>query len=290
MKPIYIIILWLATWLWSHSGHGQQVLRGTDKGYQGQNPPGLVPVPFAPGVLSTKGWELPAEFTPGLQEFYLTASHDAPYGPSVIVFRQEGRVWTRHEFYATLSGGVDVLYSKSNYIERTDQGWSEMKSLGPMFDREDWGIMRLSASSNGTYVLDDWKNDDVLRISRIVDGEREEPRLLGPEINTGKWTAHPYIAPDESYLIWDSERPEGYGDSDLYISFRESDGTWGPAINMGDQINTPAQENAAMVTTDGQYLFFGRSEEKYRADGSTYWVGGKYWVDARVIELLRSEK
>ncbi len=53
------------------------------------------------------------------------------------------------------------------YIERTEIGWSEVKSLGPMFDREAWGIMRLSASVKGTYVFDDYKSNDVIRISTL---------------------------------------------------------------------------------------------------------------------------
>jgi len=72
-----------------------------------------------------------------------------------------------------------------------------------MFGREDWGIMRLSASAKDTSVFDDYKNNDVIRLSRVKDGKREELKLLGKERNTGKWTAHPFIAPDESYLIGD---------------------------------------------------------------------------------------
>jgi len=148
--------------------------------------------------------------------------------------------------------------------------------------------MRMSVSSNGTYVFDDaQKNSDVIRISRIKDGKREEPQLLGQKINTGKWTAHPFIAPDESYLIWDSEREGGYGGADIYISFRQQNGSWGGAINLGDKINSALWENGAFVTPDGKYLFFGRSEEKFREDGSSYWVGGKHWVDAKFIENLR---
>jgi len=107
-----------------------------------------------------------------------------------------------------------------------------------MFDREDWGIMRLTASTKGTYVFDDYKSDDVIRMSTLVDGKRQEPKKMDSVINTGKMTAHPFIAPDESYSIWDSEREGGFGQSDLYISFRQENGVWVPAINMGESINT----------------------------------------------------
>ncbi|NQY74449.1 MAG: PD40 domain-containing protein [Candidatus Margulisbacteria bacterium] len=88
-------------------------------------------------------------------------------------------------------------------------------------------------------------------------------------------------------MLWDVVREDGYGGSDLYISFRQNDGSWVPAINMGAQINTELQESGAHVSHDGKYLFFSRGEEKLKEDGSTYWVGRPYWVDAQVIENLR---
>lgn len=74
-------------------------------------------------------------------------------------------------------------------------------------------------------------------------------------------------------------RDDGYGDSDLYISFRNEDGSWGKGINMGDTINTEIEEGYASITPDGKYLFFNRFPERGKAD--------IYWVDARIIETLR---
>lgn len=244
----------------------------------GQKPPGIVAKPFAPGKLSKKDRALKGMFTSNRKEFYLTPSRGAPFRPTVIVFRKEKNFWKKYDFHQYGNDG-HILYSDKKYIERSDSGWSEIKSLGPMFDREDWGIMRLSVSDKGTYVFDDYKNKDVIRISEVKNGQREAPKLLSKKINTGKWTAHPFIAPDDSYLMWDSEREDGYGDSDLYISFRQQDGSWGIAINLGDKINTTRSENGAWVTLDGKYLFFDRSEEKVREDGSKHWVTSKHWVD-----------
>ena len=87
--------------------------------------------------------------------------------------------------------------------------------------------------------------------------------------------------------MWDVEREDGYGGSDIYISFRAKDDSWIPAINMGDQINTELRESSVSLSPDGKYLFFSRGEWKAREDGSTYWVGTAYWVDAKIIETLR---
>jgi len=289
MKYICNLITWfLLMLIFSGKSYSQNPPPVLEELYFGQKPPTNVAELFPPDAVFSKSWELGGEFTQNTDEFYITNSDEIPHLATVIVFRKENNVWKKHNFHSAVSGNKNILYSKKKYIERVDTGWSKIKSLGPMFDRDDWGIMRMSVSSNGTYVFDDaQKNSDVIRISRIKDGKREEPQLLGQEINTGKWTAHPFIAPDESYLIWDSERGEGHGGADIYISFRQQDGSWGGAINLGDKINSALWENGAFVTPDGKYLFFGRSEEKFREDDSSYWVGGKHWVDAKFIENLR---
>ena len=259
--------------------------------YFGHKPPGLTPEIFIPKKTS-KDWKLGNEESVDMEEFYFTYSGDDFFQPAVVVFRNEGSYYrsNKYSFHHNGTKNSDILYARQYYIERTDSGWSKLKSLGPMFDREDWGIMVMSVSSIGTMVFDDYKNNDVLRISTIKDGKREEPKLLGKDINKGKWTAHPFIAPDDSFIIWGSEREDGYGKSDNYISFREEDGSYGSAINMGAKINSQLVESGAKLSPDGKYLFFSRSEEKVREDGSTYWESKNYWVDAKIIEQIRSQQ
>ena len=89
----------------------------------------------------------------------------------------------------------------------------------------------------------------------------------------------PFIAPDETYIIWDGQRDSAVRNAELYISFRQKDGSWGEAIKMGDTINTEASEFAASVTPDGKYLFFNRNMGPGNPD--------TFWVDAQIIETLR---
>ena len=258
--------------------------------YMGQEPPGMVAKPFAPGIISKDGWEIEGVFAPSMDEFYFTTRIKKGEPITVIGFRQQDNIWKKYiEFKRTgevsFSPDGSRMHMAKGYKDRKGDGWSERQSLGPLFDREDWGIMRLTASAKGTYVFDDYKSKDVIRISTVKDGERQVPKLMGPIVNTGEWTAHPFIAPDESYLIWDSEREGGYGDSDLYISFRQKDGSWGSAINMGDKVNSDKWEAYASVTSDGKYILFnkriddGSNDDKMNVD--------IYWVDAGIIETLR---
>jgi len=152
-------------------------------------------------------------------------------------------------------------------------------------------IRGLSVSSKGTFYIYFLERDGSGHISysRLIDGKYETPQKMNKEINKGKWIAHPFVAPDESYLMWDAEK-DGEQTPDIYISFLQPDGSWGKAISLGDKINTPAYEQGAKVSPDGKYLFFWRGDEKTKEDGSTYWVGDLYWVDAQIIQELKSKQ
>ena len=285
MKPTVIfIILSLCVFSITCKSSSKQEFPILEGPYLGQKIPSLTPEVFAPGFVSTEHRDLSAFFTPDLNELYFTRRHNETGNWSLVVFKSENNQWQESVVGPRVGRPIiapdgNTMFLGNKYMERTETGWSEVKSLGPMFDREDWGIMRLSASAKGTYVFDDYKNDDVIRISTLKDGKRQAPIKMGSMINSGKFTAHPFIAADESYLIWDSERDGGHGDSDLYISFRKQDGSWGEAINLGDKINTNAWEAGGYVTPDGKYLFFNR----YINSGN----GDVYWVDAQFIESLR---
>jgi hypothetical protein len=288
MKPnvIFITFLLLSITMISKS-YSQDEYPKLEGPYMGQKPPGIVAEPFAPGIISKDGWELEGVFAPGMKEFYFTKRGAGGKKSIIVGFREQNNIWKKYtEFDRTgeivFSPDGKRMHMAKGYKDRIGDDWTERKSLGPMFDRKDWGIMRLSASAKGTYVFDDYKNNDVIRISRFKNGKREEPILLGKDINVGKWTAHPFISPDESYLIWDSEREGGFGGTDIYISYRQTDGLWGPAINMGDNINSDKKEFYASVTPDGKYILFNRNFGEGNID--------IYWVDAQIIETLRPKQ
>ncbi len=262
--------------------------------YMGQERPGKTAEVFAPGSISTDGWELEAIFAPGMNEFYYVTHNDkserpktSELKPTIFGFRYEDNVWNKFiemprtgEPFITADG--QIMHLATGFRERTALGWSDVKSLGAMFEGEEWGIMRLTASLSETYVFDDFKGGGM-RVSKLSNGERQQPIELPKHINQGEFTAHPFIAKDESYLIWDSKREGGYGNSDLYISFRQTDGSWGHAINMGPDVNSDKEDFYGTVTPDGQILMFNRTISNTGENVNV----DIYWVDAEVISALK---
>jgi len=91
-----------------------------------------------------------------------------------------------------------------------------------------------------------------------------EPINLGPNINTENEEYAPTLTADEQTLIFTRKKPRddpsffhlGYEYEDFYISFRDEDGQWGPAENLGPPINTQHNEGAQSISADGMHLYF----------------------------------
>jgi len=263
--------------------------------YLGQRPPGLTPEVFAPGIVSTDNWEIGGVFTPDLKEFYFlreVGETEEDKKQVFMVIQKENNQWQESVVsprvgQAFISPDGKTMHLGRRYKERTEFGdWSEIKNLDAPF--KGFPIMSLTASSKRTYVFDAM-GEGVLRYSRLINGKREEPKLFGKEINTGSANAHPFIAPDESYILWDGRRDNGYGKADIYVSFRQQDGSWGEAINLGDKINTNTSEFGAHVTPDGKYLFFNRNVGKVKPTDE-YENTDIFWVDAKIIETYRPKE
>jgi len=260
--------------------------------YLGQKTPGLIPEPFAPGLVTTLNWEIDGVFTPDLNEFYFireVGEKEEDKKMEFVVIQYKDDQWQDSVISPRvgqpfISPDGKIMHLGRRYKELTDDGWSEIKKLDTAFMKIP--IMRLTASAKGTYVFDEMSEEGHLRYSRLIDGKREEPKSFGKDINTGKSNAHPFIAPDESYMLWDGRRDNGYGNADIYVSFRKKDGSWGEAINLGDKINTSSSEYGACVTPDGKYLFFNRNVGKVKPTDK-YENTDIFWVDAQVIETLK---
>ncbi|WP_074410415.1 PD40 domain-containing protein [Aquimarina megaterium] len=297
MKKVHFILLLILVLVFNACTTKKQHATTTtspiiESPYLGQKLPGLIPERFAPGMIVTEGWEYGGVFTPDQKEFYFIREVKENKKHEFVVFQYKNNRWQESVISARvgqpfISPDGKTMHLGRRYKERTETGeWSGIKKLDSLFQKIE--IMRLTTSSKGTYVFDEVgmpDGDGVIWYSRLINGRHEEPKAFGKKINTGKMNAHPFIAPDESYLIWDGERENGYGDSDIYISFKQQDGSWGEAINLGDKINTSAWEAAASVTPDGKYLFFNRN-----MGSDKYENVDVLWVDAQIIENLRPKR
>jgi tetratricopeptide (TPR) repeat protein len=116
-------------------------------------------------------------------------------------------------------------------------------------------ISCLSADGKTLFLSkNDNSNSDIFRST--FDGIKWSSAVkLNKNINTKYWESHAFISEDGNSLVFASDRPGGYGGLDIYIS-KFQNGDWGPAVNIGTQINTPFNEDRPFLINNGKTLFF----------------------------------
>ncbi|MCP4581677.1 MAG: hypothetical protein GY839_08640 [candidate division Zixibacteria bacterium] len=297
--------------------------------YLGQALPDTIPRIFAPGFISAGFNERDAAFSPDGQEFYFSIWLPLRKGV-IMVSRQFDGQWTQPQV-ASFSGKYSdtepfithdgsKLYYASNkplddeseakdydiwYVERTQTGWSNPINLGePINSEQNEFYPALTISGTLYFTALNEKSEDIFR-SELVDGKHAEPANLGDSINTKSGEFNSLISPDESYLIFSSfGRGDGSGGGDLYISFRDDNGVWTKARNMGERFNNNRLDYCPALSPDGKYLFFTASKiwpefEKTRLksynDIETLHNSTRngnsdiYWVDSKVIQSFKPE-
>ncbi len=273
--------------------------------YLGQEPPGMTPEVFAPGLISLDGErELNAVYSPNGRIFMFTRSIDGVFKMFFTYQRDDGtwqepRMAPPSKTYPN-HADVDMAFSP-------DGGWVYFISTRPLegYSLERYNIWRSRVSRHGlvtpeplgphingpgnelypllvadgslyfSAVRDDSVGARDSYRAQFSDGAFEEPVNLGTGINSPTDEGDIYVSPDETYIIHvGAGRPDGLGGADLYISFRQEDGSWGDGIHMGDGINSEEADYCPMVTPDGKYFYFTQGDDVM-------------WVDAGIIDTYR---
>lgn len=162
-------------------------------------------------------------------------------------------------------GGCDLYMSYT-----ADTVWSIGQSFGATINTVAYeGMPCLSPDNRDLYYVSNREGGyggmDIW-VSRFQDGLWQQPRNLGPEINTPGDETAPFIHIDNSTLYFSSTGHAGMGGADLYYCRRRNDTAWSIPVNLGYPINTTANENSISVTVDGTKAFL--SSDRDSAEGN----------------------
>ncbi len=297
--PLLVIIFIRCT----STESGEQNLPGITGEFLGQTAPGATPQQFAPEYFSSFG-ELhsTAVFSPDGRELFWTPMDGIPW--EIMNSKIENGVWTnpgyasfnsefgsgdpsftpdgnRIFFLSWASSSGNSAGDKENiwYVDSDGENWGNPHMLGDEVNHliVHWMV---SASGDGTLYFSGAVaegEDRNIYFSEYINGQYTQAQLMSEMINTSQGEDTPFIAPDESYLIFG----RGGGPSstaDLFISYRNEDSSWTQSINMGNTINTESHELYPIVSGNGEYLFFMSMRNG---------LSKPYWIDAGIIESLR---
>ena len=326
IASLFIFLVFIANCVQEDSS---RVLKGP---YLGQKPPGMTPEVFAPGFVSTGMGELNNVFSADGKEFYFSVRLPGVRTVSMMQMSCVNNRWSEPRLlpFASRYGDIDMSIAPDDskfffcsrrppqeggvpnedfdfwMSEKTGEEWGTPQHLGDGVNSDSEDFYPVFTNLNHLYFNSQREGRGTNNIYRAMytDGKFGKAVKLGPAVNTEYREFDPYAAPDESFIIFASERPGGFGRSDLYISFKKEDGAWTPAVNMGERINSEGSDFCPMLSPDGKYLFFTSNRSKLKEfpenpmDYTTFWkmhiesqngLSDIYWVDANIIEDIKSD-
>lgn len=148
------------------------------------------------------------------------------------------------------------------YVERANlkSEWSAPKNLGvPVNTSNNEFYPSLTKSGNIYFTSDGAKSlgkDDIF-FSKWENNKFLEPITLGLNINSAGYEFNAFVSPDEKFLIFTGyNRTEGSGSGDLYISYKDKNGEWEKAKNMGKEVNSTLMDYCPFYDAKTETLYF----------------------------------
>jgi hypothetical protein len=253
--------------------------------YLGQKSPKDTAVVFAPGIVSTDAFEFAITFsTDGRDIFFTRRPLYEGAGNSIFHTCYNGTKWmkpklapfAKNEFvelapYCSPDENIVYFHSEREHPETGEKMTNNEKIWYSEKENDLWGepiflpgilnmgwVMGIAAANSGVlYLCGEVEGKSGLLSSDCVNGTYSN-------VNKCFDGVHPYIAPNEEYIIYDLIL-KNWEETELYIRFKDSNGNWGKAIRLPSTINKTRTESFARVSPDGKYLFFQRK-------GDIYWV------------------
>jgi len=155
-------------------------------------------------------------------------------------------------------GSCDLFISR-----RIGDRWGVPQNLGTPVNSGHWETQPSLASDGrtlyyirGAVARDGIKSMDIWTTTLGDDESWSKPVKLGATVNTPFQEESVQIHPDGHTLYFSSNGHPGFGGLDIFMSRRQENGEWGPALNLGYPINTSGDENSILVDASGKVAYF----------------------------------
>jgi tetratricopeptide (TPR) repeat protein len=154
----------------------------------------------------------------------------------------------------------DGSFYSNIYVSYVQEGkFDKAKNIGEKINRPNMNEEIIGLSADGSKALLNLENSTGttdLYSNAVQDGAFDIPKKLEKEINSKFTEIAASMSADGQAIYFASDRPDGYGGVDLYVSRLLPNGKWGPAQNLGPTINTPSDEDFPNISPDGNTLHF----------------------------------
>ncbi|MDH4156459.1 MAG: hypothetical protein OEW00_04190 [candidate division Zixibacteria bacterium] len=293
---VYAVILLSASLV--SCANGQEgdflVLNGP---YLGQEPPRKTPEIFAPGVISTdSAHEFAITFAPNGKEILFTRRIEGVVGNRIYYMKCEDGIWESPRLSPFSDGnselepnfapdGKTIFFNSWRPLPESAETGNEMNVWLVRHENGAWiisGVLGSPVSDLNPVFVTQTRDSTIYFTGNVNRGiyraecESGEYRMwerLPDEINNRYWAGHPFIDPDERYILFDSN-VDSLGTKNLFISFRTEPGKWSSSVNVNELLGFPNHTAMPHVTIDRRFLFFS-------SNGDIYWVSASFLEDLK---------
>lgn len=243
-----------------------------------------LPELFLPWIVNTSAFEMNASFSKSGKEFYYSVADPYQNYNAIVSVKQGKKIWRNPEvvsfsgvysdFDPFLTYDESRLYfcsrrplqestDKTNdaniwFVQKDNDAWGKPQALNTNINSE-FDEYYISVSGNGRIYFSSTRPGGIgswdIYFSQDQDSTVEN---IGKPVNSAYREWDPFIAEDESFIIFTSDRKGGSGGGDLYVSFKGDNGEWGSPQNLGNKVNTTDYEYCPAISRDMEYLYFSR--------------------------------
>lgn len=154
--------------------------------------------------------------------------------------------------------GIDNQYDEDIYITlKENKNWIKPFSIGePINTKFNDATVGLTPDGQKLLIYNGNRGNGDIQTCLLNGDEWNYPKNLPKGINSEYRETAACYSPDGNQIFFISNRPGGYGGSDIYVSTLNKKGRWTDAINLGGEINSPYNEETVFIHPDGRTMYF----------------------------------
>jgi outer membrane protein OmpA-like peptidoglycan-associated protein len=161
--------------------------------------------------------------------------------------------------FVTVDGQIIFFENKEGDLFKSEIKYGRFQEPVKLIKNEKLNtakLVNISLDGQILYFSIFQKNNFDLYKSQLVGITIQKPEEISGDINTKFNEYDLSISADGTVMFFSSDRPGGYGKTDIYISNRLKNNDWGTPDNAGPEINTPFDERAPFLHASGNFLYF----------------------------------
>jgi hypothetical protein len=160
------------------------------------------------------------------------------------------------------------------WMSRKDEGgqWMKASRIDHVWNnKRSNAVVGINAEENVVYLLNGYNNKGGIAFSKFLSGQWGQAEFIPIHgINRDDFVGF-YVNPQFDVILISMKGKDTLGEEDLYISLKNSAGSWSEPRNLGPTINTSGFEISPFLSADKKRLFFSSNGHSGFGDADIYY-------------------